>query len=89
VTFRIDGTAYGYGCTVTLKEATSGLFDLPGNLYGIARYQIPQAGKYTWTSTDRSCLVTPLPGMDKATLPFTQEENGETDVFAAPSNRLR
>ena len=42
----------------------------------------------TWTTTDRSCLVTPLPGMGKATLPFTQEEDGDTDVFSAPPNGL-
>jgi hypothetical protein len=84
---RIDGTAYGSGCTVTLRDASGTQFDLPGsNIYEIARYQVPQAGAFTWTTTDRSCLVTPLPGMGKATLPFTQEENGHTDVFAAPPN---
>jgi type 1 fimbria pilin len=86
---RIDGTVYGSGCKVTLKD-TSGTptpFDMQGVIYDeIARYQIPQAGKFTWTTTDRSCLVTPLPGMGKATLPFTQTENGDTNVFAAPRN---
>lgn len=86
---RIDGTAYGNGCTVALKDTTSATpFDLPGNIYGIARYQIPQAGQFTWTTTDRSCLVTPLPGMGTATLPFTQEDNGDTDLFAAPPTGL-
>jgi hypothetical protein len=64
---------------------TSGtVFPLPGNLYEVARYQIPRAGRFSWTTTDRSCLVTPLPGMGKQTLPFTQEDDGDTDLFAAP-----
>jgi hypothetical protein len=86
---RIDGTVYSHGCTVTLKETTSGTpFDLPGNLYDIARYQIPRAGRFTWTTTDRQCLVTPLPGMGKVALPFTQETFGDTDLFPAPPNGL-
>ncbi len=84
---RIDGSAYGNGCTVMLTDITSGIpVDLPGNLYEVARYQIPQAGKFSWTTTDRACLVTPLPGMGTATLPFTQEDNGDTDLFTVPAN---
>jgi hypothetical protein len=86
---RIDGSVYGNGCTVTLKDSSSGApVDLPGNLYDVARYQIPQAGKFTWTTTDRTCLVTPLPGMGTAVLPFTQQDNGDTDLFAAPPKGL-
>lgn len=86
---RIDASAYGNGCTVTLKNTTSGTpVDLPGNLYEIARYQIPQVGRFTWTTTDRRCLITPLAGMGSATLPLTQEENGDTDLFTAPAKGL-
>jgi Caspase domain len=83
---RIDGTIYGHGCTVALKNTTSGApFDLPGKLYDVARYQVPLAGAFTWTTTDRSCAVTELPGMGNATLPFTSDASGDTNVFAAPS----
>lgn len=86
---RIDGTAYGNGCTVSLTDTTTGTpYDLPGNLYNIARYQIPQAGDFTWTTTDRHCLVTALPGQGHATLPFLHELYGDTDVFPAPSTGL-
>jgi len=89
---RIDGTTYGHGCTVALTETTSGTpFTLPDRIYEyeIAQYQIPQAGKFTWTTTDRRCLVTPKPGMGNATLPLLQERKGDTDAFAAPPHGLR
>jgi uncharacterized caspase-like protein len=86
---RIDGTQYGDGCTITLTDTASGTsIRLPGNLYGVARFQIPQAGTFQWQSNDDRCLVTPLPGTGNAVLPFTQEENGDTDVFAPPPQGL-
>ena len=87
---RIDATAYGGGCSVALTENTSKTpFDLPDKVYGVARYQIPMAGEFAWTTTDRSCLVTALPGMGTAApLPFTQETDGDTDLISAPPDRL-
>jgi hypothetical protein len=87
---RIDGTAYGNGCTVTLTNTTSGnTVPLPGsNLYHVAQYQISQTGSFRWRSTDRSCLVTPLPGTGTKVLPFTQEQDGDTDAFTAPAAGL-
>ena len=86
---RVDGTDYGDGCTVTLTDAESGTpIRLPGDIYGVARFQIPQAGAFRWQSTDVHCLVTPLAGTGNAVLPFTQEDNGDTDTFAAPPNGL-
>ncbi len=87
---RIDGTLYGSGCTVTLTNTTSGdTVPLPGsNLYHVAQYQINQTGSFRWRSTDRSCLVTPFAGTGTAALPFTQEQDGDTDAFTAPAAGL-
>jgi len=86
---RVDGTEYGDGCTITLTDSDSGTsIRLPGNLFGVAKFQIPQAGAFQWQSTDVRCLVTPLPGTGNAALPFTQEDNGDTDMFAAPPKGL-
>jgi hypothetical protein len=83
---RIDGTAYGDGCTVTLTDTTSGAtIPLPGNLYHVAQYQINQAGSFRWQTTDRRCLITPFTGSGNAVLPFTQEQDGDTDAFPAPA----
>jgi hypothetical protein len=83
---RIDGTAYGLGCTVTLTGSTSGTtVPLPGNLYHIAQYQINQTGLFHWQSTDRRCLITPFTGSGTEALPFIQEQDGDTDAFPAPA----
>jgi hypothetical protein len=86
---RIDGTDYGNGCAVTLTNTASGeSLRPPGNIYEVARFQIAQPGTFRWASNDDHCLVTPLAGSGNAVLPFTHEENGDTDAFAAPSNGL-
>jgi Caspase domain len=83
---RIDGTAYGHGCALTLTEATSGdTVPVPGDLYNVAQFQVPRGGSFRWQVNDRSCYVTPLAGAGRATLPFVQEQNGDTDVFTAPA----
>jgi len=83
---RIDGTAYGSGCTVTLTDTTSGAtIPVPGDLYHVAQYQINQTGSFQWQTTDRQCLITPFAGSGTAVLPFTQEQDGDTDAFPAPA----
>lgn len=86
---RIDGTAYGNGCTVTLTDQTSGeSVPVPGDLYSVARFQIPAAGTFRWQSNDSRCLVTPLAGSGTATLPLLQDLNGDTDAIKAPGVKL-
>lgn len=83
---RIDGTAYGHGCTVTLTVGDSGTpTQVADGVYDIKRVQLSQTGSFRWQSTDRRCLITPLAGTGSAVLPFTQEEDGDTDAFAAPA----
>jgi hypothetical protein len=83
---RIDGTAYGSGCSITLKDTTSGeTIPVPGNEYSVAQYQIHQTGSFQWQSSDRQCLITPFAGSGTAVLPFTQDQNGDTDAFMAPA----
>jgi len=83
---RIDGTAYGNGCTVTLTAGDSGTpTRVADGVYGIKRVQISQTGSFRWQSTDRQCLITPLAGTGNAVLPFTHEDDGDTDAFAAPA----
>jgi hypothetical protein len=83
---RIDGTAYGLGCTVTLTAGDSGTpTQVADRVYGITRVQISQTGSFRWQSTDRRCLITPLAGTGSAVLPFTQSDDGDTDAFAAPA----
>jgi hypothetical protein len=83
---RIDGTAYGLGCTVTLTAGNSGqVTQLADRVYGIKRVQISQTGSFRWRSTDRRCLITPLAGTGSAVLPFTKENDGDSDAFAAPA----
>lgn len=83
---RIDGTDYGNGCTVTLTAGDSGTpIQVAEDVYGITRVQISQTGSFRWQSTDRRCLITPLAGTGSAVLPFTHEEDGDTDAFAAPA----
>lgn len=82
---RVDGTAYGNGCTVTLTDTASGeAIPVPGNLYNVAQYQIDKTGSFKWQVNDRKCLVTPFAGSGTAVLPFTQEQNGDTNAFLAP-----
>jgi hypothetical protein len=83
---RIDGTDYGNGCTVTLTAGDSGTpIQVAEDVYGITRVQISQTGSFRWQSTDRRCLITPLAGTGSAVLPFTHEEDGDTDAFTAPA----
>jgi hypothetical protein len=83
---RIDGTVYGYGCSITLKDTTSGeTIPVPGDLYHVAQYQIHQTGSFQWQTTDRQCLITPFAGSGGAVVPFTWEQDGHTDAFTAPA----
>jgi Caspase domain len=83
---RIDGTAYGNGCSITLKNTTSGeTIPVPGNEYNVAQYQINQTGSFQWQTSDRQCLITPFAGSGTAVLPFTWEQDGDTDAFTAPA----
>ena len=83
---RIDGTAYGSGCSITLKNTASGeTIPVPGNEYSVAAYQINQTGSFQWQSSDRQCLITPFAGSGTAVLPFTWEQDGHTDAFTAPA----
>jgi hypothetical protein len=83
---RIDGTKYGDGCTVTLTDVGSGTAgQVASNVYGITKVQIQQTGSFRWNASDRQCLITPLAGSGAAALPFTQEEDGDTDAFTAPA----
>jgi TIR domain len=86
---RIDGTASGNGCTVTLTARDSGTpTQVADRVYGIKRVQISQTGSFRWQSTDRRCLITPLAGTGSAVLPFTHEGDGDTDAFAAPATGI-
>jgi TIR domain len=83
---RMDGTASGVGCTVTLTAGDSGTpTQVADRVYGVKRVQISQTGSFRWQSTDRRCLITPLAGTGNAVLPFTQSDDGDTDAFAAPA----
>ncbi len=82
---RVDGTAYGNGCTVTLTNETTGEpFTLPGELYSVARFQVPSAGTFRGQANDSRCLVTPFAGSGTARLPLLQEANGDTDAITTP-----
>ncbi len=86
---RVDGTDYGGGCTVMLTDAASGTsVQLAENIYHVAKYQVPRAGAFRWQSSNVHCFVTPFPGTGNAVLPFTQLNDGDTDMFAAPPNGL-
>jgi hypothetical protein len=86
---RIDATRYGNGCTVAVTDHGSGsTTTLAESLYSVARFQIPRAGEFTWHTNNAQCLITPLAGTGDATLPFTQQDNGDTDVFTAPSSPI-
>lgn len=81
---RVDGTAYGHGCTLTLTDSSGDTVAVPGDLFNVAQFQVPRGGSFRWRINDRSCYVTPIAGAGHATLPFLQEQNGDTDVFTAP-----
>jgi hypothetical protein len=85
---RVDGTGDGHGCQLTLTDTKSGEtvpLALPENgLYSVGQYQVPSSGSFRWTTSDRSCLVTPFAGAGTAVLPFTQEQHGDTNAFPAP-----
>lgn len=83
---RVDGTDYGNGCAIKLTNAGSGEpVANVNNIYTVSNYQVASAGAFQWQSNDSHCLVTPLAGSGTATLPFLQEENGDTNAFAAPA----
>jgi hypothetical protein len=87
--WRIRVDADGYGCTVTLTDATSGtVIRKAENIYDVAKFQIPQAGAFRWHSTDDRCLVTPLAGTGNAVVPFSDTEGGDTNMFAVPPKGL-
>ena len=82
---RVDGTAYGEGCTVALTNETSGEpVTLPGDIYSVARFQVAGTGTFRWQANDSRCLVTPFAGSGTATLPLLQEANGDTDAIKPP-----
>lgn len=82
---RVDGTAYGNGCTVALTNETTGEpFTLPGDLYSVARFQVPSAGTFRWQANDSRCLITPFAGSGTARLPLLQVANGDTDAITTP-----
>jgi len=83
---RVDGTASDFGCTVTRTDPELGTVPLADNIYNVGRYQVPHAGTFRWQSSDVHCLVTPLAGAGNKVLPFIQEDDGDTDLFAAPPN---
>ena len=86
---RVDGTRYGNGCTVTLTDLGSGISGpAASEVYGITNIQIHQTGSFRWQVNDRQCLVTPLAGSGDAPLPFTQEQDGDTNAFSAPPRRV-
>jgi hypothetical protein len=87
---RIDGTVYGHGCTVRLYRAGSNTpLATTNTIYDVAQYQVYQTGRMRLVANDQACLVTPTPTSGKAVLPFTQEEDGDTDAFAAPPQGVR
>jgi hypothetical protein len=86
---RVDGTVYSEGCTVTLTDVGTGtVSQVATNVYGIINVQMQATGSFRWQSTDRRCLITPLAGAGAAALPFTQEEDGDTDAFTTPTKGI-
>jgi hypothetical protein len=85
---RVDGTAYGQGCAVTLTKQGSGDTLTWNDIYSVARFQVPDTGSFRWQANDSRCLVTPFVGAGSATLPLLQETNGDTDAIKAPPRRL-
>ena len=85
---RVDGTGDGNGCQLTLTDTKSGEtvpLALPeSRLYSVGQYQVPSSGSFRWTTSDRSCLVSPFAGAGTAVLPFTQDQHGDTNAFPAP-----
>ena len=80
---RISGT--DNGCTVTLTDAHSGQ-QVPAleGLYGTYMFQISQAGFFRWQANDPGCIVAPLAGPGRDTLPLAWAQSGDTDAFTAP-----
>lgn len=82
---RVDGTDFGGGCTITLIQSAAGSSTrIADRIYDVRKYQIRQTGSFSWQSTDRRCLVTPLAGSGTAVLPFVLNRGSDTDAFAAP-----
>ena len=83
---RVDGSTYGNGCSVTLTDVGSGIAgQAASGVYGITNIQIHQTGSFRWQTNDRHCLVTPFAGPGDSAVPFTQEQDGDTNAFTAPS----
>jgi hypothetical protein len=82
---RVDGSKYGNGCTVTLTDVGTGIAgQAASDVFGITNVQIHQTGSFRWQTNVRQCLVTPVAGSGEAVLPFVQEQDGDTNAFAAP-----
>ncbi len=74
------------GCTIALRESTTGIpVTLPAQIYGDKTFQIHQTGRFQWEATV-GCRLSALPGSGTATLPFIQDQSGDTDAFAAPAS---
>jgi hypothetical protein len=87
---RIDGSVYGQGCQVRLLPAGSdNPIAITDNIYGVAQYQVHESGRFRLDITDQQCLLSFTKGSGNATLPFTEEDDGDTDAFAAPANGVR
>jgi len=83
---RVDGSKYGNGCTVTLTDVGSGTAGaVATDVYGITNVQIHQTGTFRWQTNAMQCLVTPFAGSGGSAMPFTQEQDGDTNAFTAPS----
>jgi hypothetical protein len=82
--FEDDG--YGNGCSLTLTDVHSGAQILRvDGLYSTSVFQIHQTGSFRWRVNDPRCIAVALPGSGTAKLPFTIDQGGYTDAFAAPA----
>ncbi len=82
---RLDGTAFGYGCTLALTDASGATVLKVVDVYSVRQDQVHQTGTLRWTTRDQRCFATALPGSGTATLPFVQEGGADTDAFALPA----
>jgi hypothetical protein len=78
-------TGNDIGCTVTLADAQTGKVNSPyRGLFGANMFQEP-AGSFRWRVSNPACEVAPLRGPGSQTVPFSWDQSGDTDAFAAPS----
>lgn len=82
---RMDATAVD-GCKIGVTDAATGeSVPLPiDTVYNVVRFQMAHPGTYKWQTNNRECKVTEFAGSGNATLPFLQEDDGDTDAFTAP-----